>query len=205
YARLHADIPRPSTPRRDGTRREGMTRECGSAPDLHRRPHGPAAARRTALAQRSDVRSGRRGASRRRLRAAQDARPGAAAGRPRSAHADRGPVVGFVLTRPDAPGEAVYLSGDTVWYDGVAEVGRRFPVRTAVLFMGAARVAAVGPWHLTFTADEGVEAARAFGDATIVPVHCEDWEHFTQSRPDIDAAFRAAGLGHRLRWLPRGV
>lgn len=121
------------------------------------------------------------------------------------AHADRGPVVGFVLTRPDAPGEAVYLSGDTVWYDGVAEVGRRFPVRTAVLFMGAARVAAVGPWHLTFTADEGVEAARAFGDATIVPVHCEDWEHFTQSRPDIDAAFRAAGLGHRLRWLPRGV
>jgi len=38
-----------------------------------------------------------------------------------------------------------------------------------------------------------------------VPVHFEDWEHFSESRPEIDAAFTAAGLGHRLRWLPRGV
>jgi len=121
------------------------------------------------------------------------------------AHAERGPVVGFVLEHPGAPGEAIYLSGDTVWFDGVAEVSRRFAVRTAVLFMGAARVAAVGPWHLTFTATEGVEAARALAEAAIVPVHFEDWEHFSESRPEIDRAFTAARLGHRLRWLPRGV
>ena len=121
------------------------------------------------------------------------------------AHADRGPVVGFVLAFDDEPAESVYLSGDTVWYEGVAEVSRRFSVRTAVLFMGAARVAAVGPWHLTFTAAEGVDVARAFPDATVVPVHFEDWEHFSESRPEIDAAFTAAGLGERLRWLPRGV
>ena len=120
------------------------------------------------------------------------------------AHAERGPVIGFVLQHPDAPA-AIYLSGDTVWFDGVAEVSRRFAVGTAVLFMGAARVAAVGPWHLTFTASEGVEAARAFGEAVIVPVHFEDWEHFSESRPQIDAAFAAAGLGARLRWLPRGI
>ena len=121
------------------------------------------------------------------------------------AHAERGPVVGFVLEHPDEPRAAIYLSGDTVWFEGVAEIGRRFDVRTAVLFMGAARVAAVGPWHLTFTAEEGVEAARALGGATIVPVHFEDWEHFSESRPEIDRAFSAAGLGHRLRWPPRGV
>ena len=73
------------------------------------------------------------------------------------------------------------------------------------MIMGAARVAAVGLWHLTFTAGEGVEAARALGGATIVPVHFEDWEHFSESRPEIDRAFADAGLGHRLRWLPRGV
>ena len=120
------------------------------------------------------------------------------------AHMDRGPVVGFVLAL-DGEGAAIYLSGDTVWYEGVEEVGRRFPIRTAVLFMGAARVAAVGPWHLTFTAAEGVDVARAFGEATIVPVHYEDWEHFSESRPQIDRAFKDAGLAHRLRWLPRGV
>jgi L-ascorbate metabolism protein UlaG (beta-lactamase superfamily) len=121
------------------------------------------------------------------------------------AHAERGPVVGFVLEHPDEPRQAIYLSGDTVWFDGVAEVNHRFSIRTAVLFMGAARVAAVGPWHLTFTAAEGVVAARAFGDAAIVPVHFEDWEHFSEGRPEIEGAFKAAGLAERLRWLPRGV
>ena len=118
---------------------------------------------------------------------------------------DRGPVTGFVLARGDAPEQAIYVSGDTVWFDGVAEVARRFPVRIAVLFMGAARVTEVGPDNLTFTTEEGVEAARAFADAVIVPVHCDGWAHFSESRADIEAAFAAAGLADRLRWLRPGV
>ena len=113
---------------------------------------------------------------------------------------DRGPAVGFALAFIDRPGEVVYVSGDTVWYEGVAEVGRRFSVKVAVLFMGAARVAAVGPAHLTFTATEGVAVAQAFPDAFIVPLHYEGWEHFSESRPEIERVFRAAGLEHRLRW-----
>jgi len=35
------------------------------------------------------------------------------------AHADRGPVIGFVLTFTDDPAVGIYLSGDTVWYEGV--------------------------------------------------------------------------------------
>lgn len=118
---------------------------------------------------------------------------------------DRGPVIGFLLVLADAPQRAIYVSGDTVWYDGVAEVARRFPVRAAVLFMGAARVTEVGPDHLTFTAGEAVEAAQAFAGATIVPLHHEGWAHFSESRADIGAAFAAAGLEHRLRWLEPGV
>jgi L-ascorbate metabolism protein UlaG (beta-lactamase superfamily) len=118
------------------------------------------------------------------------------------AHLDRGPVTGFVLESDGAP--TIYLSGDTVWYDGVAEVAARYPVSIAVLFLGAARVEAVGPWNLTFTAEEAVEAARAFARATIVPLHYEDWKHFSESRADIERAFRGAGLADRLVWLPRG-
>jgi L-ascorbate metabolism protein UlaG (beta-lactamase superfamily) len=117
---------------------------------------------------------------------------------------DRGPVIGFVLAFAESPKDAVYVSGDTVWYDGVAEVGRRFSVRVAILFMGAARVAAAGPSHLTFTADEGVEAARAFPNARIVPVHYEGWEHFSESRSDIQKAFASAGIDERLLWLEPG-
>ena len=118
---------------------------------------------------------------------------------------DRGPVIGFVLNFSDAPDDCLYISGDTVWYEGVDEVARRFKVRTAVLFMGAAVVPQVGLAHLTMSAREGELAAKAFSDAIIVPLHCAGWEHFTESRTDIQQAFAAAGLEARLCWLDPGV
>jgi L-ascorbate metabolism protein UlaG (beta-lactamase superfamily) len=114
--------------------------------------------------------------------------------------ADRGPVIGFVLAFTHQPERAVYVSGDTVWYEEVAEVGRRFTPAVALLFMGAASVREVGPAHLTLTADEAVTAARALPGAVVVPLHFEGWAHFSESRSDIERAFAAAGLGHRLRW-----
>lgn len=117
---------------------------------------------------------------------------------------NRGPVIGFVLFFADQSDNAIYVSGDTVWYEGVAEVAKRFPIRTALLHLGAARVPAVGPFHLTMTANEAVEAARAFAQATIVPVHYEGWAHFSEGRAQIEEAFRNAGLSDRLRWLQAG-
>jgi L-ascorbate metabolism protein UlaG (beta-lactamase superfamily) len=120
-------------------------------------------------------------------------------------HLDRGPVTGFVMAFVDAPERAIYVSGDTVWYEGVAEVARRFVVHTAVLFMGAARVPAVGTDDaLTMTAEDGIEAARAFSEATIVPLHYEGWGHFSESREVIAHAFNAAGIGDRVRWMELG-
>ena len=116
---------------------------------------------------------------------------------------DRGPVTGFVLTRGEAA-PAVYVSGDTVWFEGVAEVVRRFDVVVAVLFMGAGRVAAAGAAAITMTADDGVQFAHACPGATIVPVHFEDWAHFSEHRETIQRKFEAAGLAQRLRWPVRG-
>jgi L-ascorbate metabolism protein UlaG (beta-lactamase superfamily) len=117
---------------------------------------------------------------------------------------DRGPVTGFVLAVDNDLEACIYVSGDTVWYDGIAEIARRFRVRVALLFMGAARVPEVGPQHLTFTAAEAVSAARLFGDAAIVPLHFEGWAHYSESRSHIDAAFADARLTHRLRILESG-
>ncbi len=117
---------------------------------------------------------------------------------------ERGAVTGFVLTAAGAPDQAVYFSGDTVWYEGVAEVARRFTVRAAILNLGAARVPEVGPFHLTMTAAEGVEAARAFAGAAIVPLHFEGWAHFSEGREQIAKAFADAGLTHRLHWPEPG-
>lgn len=113
---------------------------------------------------------------------------------------DRGPVTGFVLQFKDENKGAVYVSGDTVWYEGVVEVGRRFDIGLAILFLGAAVVPEVGAHHLTMTVDEAVKAAQYFNHAQIVPLHFEGWAHFTQSHEDIENAFKNAGLRDRLQF-----
>ena len=119
--------------------------------------------------------------------------------------ADRGPVTGFVVSSGDSFADSIYISGDTVWYEGIADVARRYRVAIAVLFLGAAQVEQVGPWPLTMTATDAVHAAKAFSSATIVPLHYSGWKHLRESRKDVDAAFAAAGLSHRLQWLQPGV
>jgi L-ascorbate metabolism protein UlaG (beta-lactamase superfamily) len=114
-----------------------------------------------------------------------------------------GDVIGFCV-EAEGLGGAIYFSGDTVWFEGVEEVARQFRVETAVLFLGAATVAARGPDHLTMTADEAVRAATALAATYVVPVHYEGWAHFREGRADVTRAFQSAGLEQKLRWLQPG-
>jgi L-ascorbate metabolism protein UlaG (beta-lactamase superfamily) len=113
-----------------------------------------------------------------------------------------GPVVGYLL---DAPGEpSVYVSGDNASLDLVDEIASRHaPVDVAVLFAGAARVAAIDA-PLTLTSADAVAAARILGARQVVGLHTEDWKHFSETRADLEAAFTAAGLRDLLVDTPRG-
>jgi L-ascorbate metabolism protein UlaG (beta-lactamase superfamily) len=114
-----------------------------------------------------------------------------------------GDVIGFVLSS-NAPGRRpIYITGDTVWFDGVAEVARRFPASVVLPFAGAAQTR--GPFHLTMDTNDTIETARAFPDATIVPVHTDGWAHFKQSAGDLRTSFDTLGFGARLRILEPGV
>jgi L-ascorbate metabolism protein UlaG (beta-lactamase superfamily) len=127
---------------------------------------------------------------------------------PRGFEPMSGDVTGFVLT-PDAAGAAdgpspsIYVSGDTVWYEGVADVARRFDIRLALLFTGAARPR--GAFHVTMDSNDAIEAAHAFSHATIVAIHNEGWQHFSESQDDLARLFAMLGLSARLRLLQRGV
>ena len=112
-----------------------------------------------------------------------------------------GDVIGFVLSW--AGGRPIYITGDTAWYDGVAEVARRFQAGLVLLFAGAAKTR--GAFHLTMDANDALDTAHAFPDATIVPLHYEGWAHFSQSGDDLVQSFKALGIGARLRLLEPGV
>ena len=112
-----------------------------------------------------------------------------------------GDVIGFVLQRGDHA--AIYVSGDTVFYDGVAEVARRFRASVVLPFAGAAQTR--GPFHLTMDTNDTVETARVFREALIVPVHTDGWAHFRQSAQDLRKTFDALGLSARLKLLEPGI
>ena len=112
-----------------------------------------------------------------------------------------GDVIGFVVESDNAP--SIYITGDTVWYAGVAEVARRFKPGVVMPFAGSAKTR--GPFHLTMDTNDVVETAHEFRDAVIVPVHHDSWAHFTQSGHDVEQTFAALGFASRLRMLEPGV
>jgi L-ascorbate metabolism protein UlaG (beta-lactamase superfamily) len=112
-----------------------------------------------------------------------------------------GDVIGFVLSRTD--GAPIYISGDTVFYDGVAEVARRFSAGVVLPFAGAAQTR--GPFHITMDTNDAIETARVFPDAVIIPLHTDGWAHFRQSANDLRATFDTLGFGSRLKLLEPGI
>jgi L-ascorbate metabolism protein UlaG (beta-lactamase superfamily) len=114
-----------------------------------------------------------------------------------------GDVIGFVLTSKQENSRPIYTTGDTVWYDGVAEVARRFRAGVVLPFAGAAQTR--GPFHLTMDTNDAIETARAFPDAVIVPLHTDGWAHFRQNGGDLRSTFDTLGFGSRLKMLIPGV
>jgi L-ascorbate metabolism protein UlaG (beta-lactamase superfamily) len=114
-----------------------------------------------------------------------------------------GHVIGFMLEHPSLTGP-IYISGDTVWFKGIAEVARRFQPAIAFLHLGGVRFPISGPLTYTFDAAQAVRAARALGAKRVIPLHFEGWTHFRQPRAEADQLLRSA-LGERLQWLERGV
>jgi L-ascorbate metabolism protein UlaG (beta-lactamase superfamily) len=110
-----------------------------------------------------------------------------------------GEVTGFALLTDDAG--AVWVSGDTVLYDGVRQVASRVDVDVAVMHLGAVRFGITGPVRYTMTAREALSLVDLVKPRAVVPVHYEGWGHFHEGRPAIEAAF---GADDRLTWLTPG-
>ncbi len=116
-----------------------------------------------------------------------------------------GDVVGFALRREGDDG-ALWITGDTVLYDGVREVAGRVPVDVAVLHLGGVRFGITGPLRYTMTARDAVELCGLVQPRVVVPVHYEGWRHFRESRSAVEQAWAGAppDFRRRVRWLPPG-
>ena len=126
---------------------------------------------------------------------------------PPGAHFVYGDVIGFALRREGSGDPVLWISGDTVLYDGVREVAGRLEVDIALLHLGGVQFPVSGPLRYSMTARDAVELIGLIRPRTAIPVHYEGWKHFKQGRAAIEREFEGAPeeIRSRIRWLPIGV
>ena len=115
-------------------------------------------------------------------------------------------MVGFALGWGGQAHGTLWITGDTVLYDGVRQVADRLQVDTAPLHLGCVRFPVTGPVRYSMTAREAVELCGLVRPRTAIPVHYEGWSHFRQDRPAIEGEFAQApaDISRSSRWLPIG-
>jgi len=111
-----------------------------------------------------------------------------------------GDVTGFIVTYADTQ---LYITGDTVFYDGIKEVAQKFKPEYVFIFAGAAKPR--GPFSVTMSTNDAIDTAFAFPLATIIPVHFEGWSHYTETGEMLRESFAAMGIANRLNILEAGV
>jgi L-ascorbate metabolism protein UlaG (beta-lactamase superfamily) len=118
-----------------------------------------------------------------------------------------GDVIGFALRWDGQEHGALWISGDTVLYDGVREVADRLRVDTALLHLGSVQFPVTGPVRYTMTARDAAELCGLIRPRTAIPIHYEGWNHFKQGREGIEREFARAPeeVRRSIRWLPMGV
>jgi L-ascorbate metabolism protein UlaG (beta-lactamase superfamily) len=126
---------------------------------------------------------------------------------PPLSHPIVGDVIGFALRWEGQENGVLWISGDTVLYDGVREVADRLEVDTALLHLGGVRFGVTGPLRYTMTARDAVELCGLVRPRTAIPIHYEGWKHFRQGRDAIERELAGAPQDIRdsVRWLPIGV
>jgi len=120
------------------------------------------------------------------------------------ADADRGPVVGFALAFDDRPDDVLYVSGDTVWFDGLTVI-REQAGRPDLLVPHMGAVGVDGPrGRLTLDATEATHLIDLFQPAIVIPVHHHTFAHYVEPIDRLKSALQATPYAGRLVVLREG-
>lgn len=115
-------------------------------------------------------------------------------------------VTGLLLDFEESPAGAryrIYISGDTVLHDELAEVAQRFPgIDLALLHLGGARLP--GGVHIGMDGPDGVRLLQLLAPQRAIPLHVDDYQMFASPLDAFRAAVQRAGLDERVIVLRRG-
>lgn len=101
-----------------------------------------------------------------------------------------GPVSGFALQAEGEP--SLYIAGDTIWCDEMAEALRTYQPAVTVVNTGAAQFNVGGP--ITMTAEDVVAVCRELPATRVIAVHMEAVNHCLLTRAELGQKLEVEGL-----------
>lgn len=111
---------------------------------------------------------------------------------------------GFII---EVAGKVIYHCGDTAYFEGFDEIGRRFPVDVALLPIGAYDAPSSRPVHMN--PEEALEAFVKLGASFMVPMHYGtfrlSYEPLDEPPRRLLAAARTRRLQERVVWMQEGT
>lgn len=116
-----------------------------------------------------------------------------------------GHVIGFILEWEGQQNGALYISGDTVYYEGIEQIAQRFTIDTAILHVGRAGLSKDEDLHFTFTAKEAIQTARLMNVKKFIPTHFEGWKHFQEEPAYLYNEVTHSDIKEKLVWLQPGT
>ena len=115
------------------------------------------------------------------------------------------PVMGSMLEFQSASHPkrlCLYISGDTLLYNQLREIPRRFSdIDLALLHLGGTKIMGI---LLTMNGKQGAQALRMVAPKTAIPVHFNDYKVFKSPLDDFKQAVREAGLESKVKYLNQG-
>jgi L-ascorbate metabolism protein UlaG (beta-lactamase superfamily) len=115
------------------------------------------------------------------------------------------PVMGSLLEFESPAGTrclTVYISGDTLVYDGLREIPQRVPeIDVALLHLGGTRILGL---LLTMDGRQGVEVMRLLRPKLTVPIHFHDYAVYRSPLTDFQYEVEAAGLASTVHYVGHG-
>ena len=117
------------------------------------------------------------------------------------------PVMGSLLELGDALSDAVvcrlYITGDTLMYDGVHEIARRHPdIDTCAIHLGGTTLP--GGLMVTMDGKQGADLVELVRPKQVVPVHYDDYTVFKSPLADFTREMEARGLADLVSYVGRG-
>ncbi|QRV76936.1 beta-lactamase superfamily protein [Ceratobasidium sp. AG-Ba] len=129
-------------------------------------------------------------------------------------HLPGGEVTGFILeaasfgTHSDGLPNVIYISGDTIYIEELAQIQKKYHVVLAILNLGDVQVALPGssePLHITLDGKTAAKLIREIEPDVVVPMHFDSWAHFTEPSSKSAKIFEEEGLNEKVLWLTPGI